>query len=660
MQHRFDLTEDEWTLTGWRPYCWRLGKSMETGWGLKPDIETIPAELPGTVQQALLMADLIPDWNLGVESRSCEWAEHRHWDFSVELPADLPRGVPLFLEAAGLDYSGWVLLDGKEIGGFSGALKPHRFALPSLGEGETPQLSIVFDTPPEEQGQMGYTSLTLHFKPRYSFGWDWCPRLVPIGVTGDLEIITAEAAALDLASLHTSLDESFQIGAMEAVVTCDPKLLPAAGCSVRLELAHQGIVLNTVTAPLGAGRTPLVMEKVKVQPWWPNGMGKQNLYQVKCTVSRGDEVLAQFDRQVGFKHITWEANDGAPEGARPWICVVNGRPVFLQGVNWVPPRAFYPDSTPEDYERLITLYQEMGCNLLRVWGGAILESTTFYELCDSAGLMVWQEFPLSSSGIDNWPPEDPDAIAELVTIARGYIKQRAHHASLLMWCGGNELQGGLDGSKMGVGKPVDESHPCIAALAAVVAELDPEKRFVPTSSSGPRFTAEAKEFGLGVHHDIHGPWGLGGLKDLDEWNEYWQHDDALMRSETGFPSASALSIFETYGDVMEDWPPNTEYWMHSSAWWTQWDRLRPQLEHLNPSAGLQHYVELTQREQADALAAAARACKARFPRCGGFLVWMGHDCFPCPANTAIIDFDAQPKPAYFALQLIFKADPGAL
>jgi len=37
--------------------------------------------------------------------------------------------------------------------------------------------------------------------------------------------------------------------------------------------------------------------------------------------------------------------------------------------------------------------------------------------------------------------------------------------------------------------------------------------------------------------------------------------------------------------------------------------------------------------------------RARFPRCGGILLWMGHDSFPCPANTAIIDFWGRPKPA---------------
>ena len=54
---------------------------------------------------------------------------------------------------------------------------------------------------------------------------------------------------------------------------------------------------------------------------------------------------------------------------------------------------------------------------------------------------------------------------------------------------------------------------------------------------------------------------------------------------------------------------------------------------------------------------ALRKSKARFPACGGFLVWMGHDSFPCPLNTSIIDFDGALKPAAHALSAIWKTNP---
>jgi beta-mannosidase len=367
-------------------------------------------------------------------------------------------------------------------------------------------------------------------------------------------------------------------------------------------------------------------------------------------------VVWEQRRRVGFKRVRWLPCEGAAPDALPWLCEVNGRTVFLQGVNWSPIRVAYPDTTVDEYRLRVGLYRDMGCNFLRVWGGAYLESEDFYDLCDEAGLLVWQEFPLSSSGIDNWPPERPEVIAELCRIAATYIQRRAHHVSLLMWCGGNELQSSGEGSKVGAGRPVSGDHPCLKALADVVAAEDPERRFLPTSAYGPRFNAAAAEFGQGVHHLIHGPWGIGDERSIEPWKEYWRGDDALFRAEVGMPGACDVELIQRY--LPEAWwPPSNETWAHSSRWWLMWPRYS-HLASLPPDEALARYVELTQAEQAEALSFAARCCKARFPRCGGFVIWHGHDCFPCPIGNALIDVEGHPKPVCFALREVFRGPQG--
>jgi beta-mannosidase len=93
--------------------------------------------------------------------------------------------------------------------------------------------------------------------------------------------------------------------------------------------------------------------------------------------------------------------------------------------------------------------------------------------------------------------------------------------------------------------------------------------------------------------------------------------------------------------------------MHTNGWWIQWP------DYLNEGgdpSNLDMYVEWSQARQAKALAYAARACKNRFPRCGGFIIWMGHDCYPCPVNTAVVDFLGRPKPAAIALGEVFRSE----
>jgi beta-mannosidase len=191
----------------------------------------------------------------------------------------------------------------------------------------------------------------------------------------------------------------------------------------------------------------------------------------------------------------------------------------------------------------------------------------------------------------------------------------------------------------------------MSAVKQVVAEQDPGRRFLVTSSSGPRFGAIEAEYGKGLHWDVHGPWKAPA--DLVEWRRYWQGDDALFRSETGAPGASPVDILEKYAGGLPLMPATIEnpLWRRTS-WWVEWPEFTA--EHGREPESLPEYVQWSQARQAEALSIAAKACKDRFPRCGGFLIWMGHDSFPCAANTAIVDYWGRPKPAAEAIGRIFR------
>lgn len=637
-----DLTQLRWELTGWRPLAWKYGRSVETTFWLEPEIGPLEARLPGSVQTNLGRARIVPDWNDGLHSLDVEWVEHRHWMFEAELP--VMDAAPVFV-AESLDFGGWVLVNRRVAGTFHGPHRPVEINLaPAWGDEPGPRrLAIVFGTPPELHGQIGYTSETRELKPRYSYSWDWCPRLVPAGARGSLALRPAASGHAKLVGLRTELAADLNQGRLVVRVEL------GAPAQIRVQVAGE-----EWTSAGSAGNNEIIIHVPAPILWWPKGQGEQTLHEATVTVRSEDGAISErWTRMVGFKHIEWRACAGAPEGARPWICVVNGRPVFLQGVNWTPAQLAYMDATREEVGHLVGLYREMGCNLLRVWGGAVLETEDFFDACDRAGLLVWQEFPLSSSGLDSVPPREEEVIAELREVARHFVRSRQHHACLLLWCGGNELQEGYEDGDWSKRHPCDETHPCLAAFAEVVAEEDPGRRFIPTSPSGPSFLGKRENFGKGLHHQVHGPWGLGDFRDMDDWRDYWTADDALFRSEVGVAGAADVALLRRHADGLALWPPTTPLWRHAANWWTQEQRLVEPFAHLPPDEALAAYVEQTRQEQAEALAFAARACKARFPRCGGFVVWMGHDCFPCPANTSLIDFARQPKPAWHALREVF-------
>jgi len=652
MKQYFDLTTLNWTLSGYRPEHWAAGASMELGSRLRPEIAPIPMSVPGSVQAVLRNAGIIADWNYGLNSRSCEWVERREWVLEAMLPdewfvcADL--SVNWEFDADGIDGLGAVFVNEQCVGCLDNAFMPYQFDVRTALRSSGNCVRIVFSDQPAWLGQIGYTSRMSLNKPRFNYGWDWTPRLVQLGVFGSVHLTASKGGRIEAWRGYTEFDPASGTGHAIAVLQC----LDAEGMTVELSVRDGDRVIGSMRAP--AGQMDYRLELLQVEPWWPNGLGEARSYQLHILLLDADGVVVdQSARAIGFRHIAWRPCEGAAPDALPWVCVVNDRPVFLQGFNWVPIRPNFADVTDEMIRQRLETYRDLGTNVLRVWGGAVLESETFYAECDRLGILVWQELPLSSSGIDNWPPETPEGVATMCEIAESYVARRQHHPSLLMWCGGNELQGSLTGGKQGIGLPVTIEHPMLAAAGSVIARLDPTRRFVPTSASGPTFTADESRFGQGLHHDVHGPWNHTG--DLASWKKYWDGDDALLRSEAGMPGASPTDLIRAHADGHELPADATNpYYLHTASWWLQWDTYGAAGGDLND---LDAYVQWSQSRQAEFLSIAARACKDRFPRCGGFIGWMGHDCFPVPINTSVIDYDGRAKPAAWALRDVFQNRP---
>src|SRR5690606_9989963 len=102
---------------------------------------------------------------------------------------------------------------------------------------------------------------------------------------------------------------------------------------------------------------------------WPSGGGDQPLYNLVCTChDEKGHAQDRIEKKIGCKHVSWLPARGAPAAADPWICSVNGKPVFLQGINWTPIRPNFADLREKDYRRLLETYRSLGINMIRIWG----------------------------------------------------------------------------------------------------------------------------------------------------------------------------------------------------------------------------------------------------------------------------------------------------
>jgi beta-mannosidase len=650
MKQIFDLSKLNWQLFGFNPSEWQFSKILEMGMENCAEISLNSVPVPGSVQAALRQANILPDWNLGLNARKCEWVENRHWIYQTELPdAWFAQNAEFRLHCHGLDYSGWIRLNGVEIATFKNTHLPHRVNLtPFLSEKKN-VLQIIFDCPPRWLGQFGRTSEMTEWKPRFNYYWDWTSRLVQIGIWDGIFVEAVDSGEIQNLKTEASVDFAAKKGRLAVT----GQAAGAPGFQVRASLKFEKKSVREQEISLADFQQHgFIWENLPVELWWPNGFGAQPLYSFEMQLlDAAGKIADQLTRRIGFRDISWQPCAGSVPESDPWICVVNGQPVFLQGVNWTPIRPNFADLTPADYRKRLELYHDLGCTIFRVWGGAFLERTWFYDLCDELGIFIWQEFPLSSSGVDNYPPDDPKTIAELSEVVESYIQRRHSHPALIIWSGGNELTKGREQNEPEYEIPIDTTHSLIRRFAEITQKRDPSRRFIPTSPTGPIFTARAENYGKGIHWDIHGPWNATGPLNT-KWQVYWETDDALLRSEVGAPGPSPVEIIERYKGECASFPATFEnpLWRRTS-WWVEWPEFVA--EHQREPKNLAEYVSWGQQRQADALAIAAFACKNRFPRCGGFIVWMGHDSFPCSANTAIIDFEGNPKPAALALGKIF-------
>lgn len=650
---RIQLSGADWRILSLPPNEWiwrRIGSDAVDLDRIRPAAGAwIPAVVPGDVQSDLLDAGMLPDPTFELNSRACEWTSHRDWVYRREFhaPAEL-AGRTVHLRFEGVDDACHVFLNGTRLGDHVGPYMPFEFDVTGVvrPDAENRLVVILEQAPmePEVQGQIGWTSRIRRWKPRFAYGWDWCTRLVPLGIIDDVALIVSDGARLEDVHVVPEL-----VGApgssQEGLLTVTAAVRTFAACSgaIRVELldpsGRPAAAAEEALSASSAGPASVRLQARVSEPdlWWPNGSGPQPLYTLRTTLLRSDGVeVDRNETRCGFRTIRFLPNDSAPQDALPYVLEVNGVRTYIKGWNWAPLAQLYGRTLDDRYDHALRMAAHAHCNFLRVWGGGLLERRRFYDRCDELGILVWQEFFQSSSGIDNEPAQDEAFVQYARDVARRVVPLRRNHPCLALWCGGNELAD----SRM---RPVGFSHPVIAALRDVVRELDPDRAFLPTSPSGPEFSASLDT--VGRQHDVHGHWLWMG--DPDHYR-FYNTIDPLLHSEFGVEGPANLESLRRFVSEQALWPPDetNPVWVHHGAWWI----CRQQVEALfGPIEDIEAFVLAGQWMQYEGLRYACEASRRRKFRTAGSMPWQFNEAWPNTACTNALDYYGRPRPAYWAV-----------
>ncbi|MFD2331974.1 glycoside hydrolase family 2 TIM barrel-domain containing protein [Cohnella sp. GCM10020058] len=625
--------------------------------------------VPTTVQRALVrlgeLADPYWDTNTideletyGEPKETPVWfrrtrAERSDWWFarSFEAPAEW-RGRRLSLRFDGIDYSGTVFLNGMSLGHHAGMFGGPDLDVTRLVDFDRPnELVVRIDQSPRSWNGM--------MKGSPGFGWHY-GHLISLGIWKDVWL----AAETDV-----GVSEPFVVtrsigpeGALlELSFNVDNALAEPVALTVEGEIRRQGEdgdrsradridaaeshpvrFLCKLEAPNGCSRYVAEVTLRNPSLWWPAGYGGQALYRLKLDATLVDEdgadgrvsgagngapaskrqvsvvTVAGAETTFGVRTIEMAAAPGArPEADYRWQFVVNGVPMFIKGANWC-----WPDPMLEQredlYARLIGLARRGHVQMLRAWGGGIVEEDVFYRLCDEAGILVYQEFPLCWGPMDA-PHTDLGVLDRQVTRS---VKRLRNHPSLVMWGGGNENgeHGGADEGLHLVGRRC--------------RGIDPSRPFHRTD-----------------------PWG----GSAHNWNVYHGGEPldaatlampSVFYGEYGVPSMPARSSCVRYvpEEALTAWPPNEESrgWLAHAHQFSLKDIIKVmRYGAYGPIRDWDTYIAYSQAAQGESIRFAAEIQRAgAADGKTGFWYYKFTDLFP-GHSWGIVDFYGTPKLSYY-------------
>ncbi|MCC7491065.1 MAG: hypothetical protein IT204_01880 [Fimbriimonadaceae bacterium] len=637
------------------------------------DWQQLPAAVPGNVELDLIRAGLLPaDLQRGhqiYQLRELEtWAWWYHRAF--ELPALPPAPVELVCE--GIDCTAEVYLNGQWVGGADNMLHAHRFGLDGLRLGSnslevriSSPLLVQRDQPllPDAHAAPGNWESLLVRKAPHMYGWDIMPRAVSAGIWRPIYLEAVPATRVRWAYWTTRWVDP--AGARAGVrldwqLATDQRSLD--GWQLTAELCRDGRVAASQTRPVLGLRGQFGLEVAEAALWWPRGYGAAPLYEARLTLrDAAGELQAEHSTRIGLRTIELQRTDVIDDQGGDFCFVVNGERIFCQGTNWVPLDAFHSRDR-QHLPAACAMLADLHCNMVRFWGGNVYEVDAFFDFCDEAGILVWQDFALACAIY----PHTTGLRSQLLREAEVEVERLRQHPCLALWAGNNEIDDAYVWS--GSGRDPNSDVYSRQLLPGVLQRLDPTRPYLPSS---PYRSPELVR--RGNHNQLKPEDHLWGPRD-DFKGPTYTGSNALFVSEIGYHGCPERATLEALCDADQLWP-----WQGNEQWLTHAVRPQPadtsynyRIELMAKQIGvlfdtvpaeLDAYWLASQISQAEALKFFLERWRGD-PRRTGMLWWNLRDGWPI-LSDAIVDYYNRRKLAYPYLQrlqgnpLLLLAEPVA-
>jgi hypothetical protein len=602
------------------------------------------ATVPGTALTTLVQQGVYPEPTHALNNVLIPDLATKSWWYRVEFPTFeswQKRNIGLLFK--GINYHGEIWLNGQYVGDMTGAFIRGRFDVTPklLAKGNNVLAVRVWPQPHYTQG-LGEASVKegpgsngsdgMLDGPTFfcTEGWDWLPTIRDrcTGIWQDVILTPTGAVTVNDPQVITKLPKLPDLSVAEVTLKADVRNVTAQPQSVTVEAELAGArVSQKLSLTPNETRTvafaPAEFPQLAIHNpglWWPNGYGAPVLHDLNLRVLDVAGVESDsFFKRVGLRQMDYgylpkpnkpEVKDG------PFYLMVNGRRIFVHGGNWGLDEILKRSSTAR-LEPSFRLERDAGLNLIRNWTGQNTQDN-FYELADKYGLMVWNDFWLSTENC-NLPAINAESFMANVD---DVVKRYRSHACIAVWCGRNEGT-----------PPVWLNEP----LAESFQKLDGTRIYIPSSKGG-------KLMGTG-------PWTYNDPK----WY-YTTHSKGFC-TELGINSIPTVDALKAMLDPSQYWP-----WQDNDAWAyhdfpsKSHGCVVPFREAAEKRYGegknLEDFIRRMQMQNYTHHRVMFESFNSKmWQRCTGVFLWMSHPAWPSMV-WQLYTYDFEPNASYFAMKKV--------
>ncbi len=647
-----------------KPAAYPLHQQLSTNWQLELTDTLIDAKVPGCVHTDLIQAEIIDDPFYRGNEDSLQWVSRLNpvYQCTFRVHPDILKQEQQSLKFHGIDTYAKAFLNGHELtknlndSCLNNMFRIWEFDVKQLLDPGENTLSIhFFDA--EKSDSIKAASHFVQYpdqrafsrKAPYQYNWDWGPKFVTSGIWKPVELIGWSEIQIVGKNFIT---KKITGHSAETEMILEIESTKNQDATIKLEIinpSNKEILQKTIQEPLDSGFNSIKIPLNIADPelWWCNGQGKAKLYTIKAAIhSHSNSDMLEF--RTGIR--TLELQQIPDDEGKNFRFVLNGRPVFIKGANYIPQDNFTNRTSEDQYKKLILQAKNTNMNMLRVWGGGIYENEIFYNLCDENGLLVWQDFMFAC----NLYPGDSAFLENVRYEARDNIRRIRHHPSLALWCGNNEIKEGWYnwGWQKSLGYSVEDSTRVWEDYQDIFHKVLPEE--ISKWGAGTGYHPSSPANGWGREISLH-------EGDLHYWGVWWGAQPFEMYIEKTGRFMSEYG-FQAYPDMqtIQDFSLPEDRYRNSPGMQTH--QKHPRGEELIETymqrdfqipKDFDDFIYASQMLQAYGIGMAIEAHRKEMARCGGTLYWQLNDCWPV-ISWSSLDYYGRQKALHHQVRRLFK------